>query len=402
MLDSILQLDVKTLMVVLFWGNLVSGLLILTYHCTGARDVGAGLLHFLPAKLFQAFAYLFLMSRGQISDLVSVHLGNTFLMIGFYLEALTIMALIQEFRAGLFPLTAILIAGVVSFNAVELFSRNPSLRVAYASVCVFLIFLIPNLRLLVSRNTTRFKQFVGLFYLAFLAVLLPRAFYAVTRDMDILTNSAIQALTFMSLVLLMIFSFSAFLLLMKDQAYKAVNMMATTDYLTGLYNRYRFLEAAGRAFERCRFNGASVALLFFDIDHFKDVNDTYGHGFGDAVLMDLGRMVRESVRPTDLCCRYGGEEFVIFLPDADVAAAMKIAERLRQTIAEAKFDEHPEFTFTISVGVVDGVPRPEDSLELYVGQADAAMYSAKKTGRDRVVAYDSLFGCPDAVKRTGS
>lgn len=289
------------------------------------------------------------------------------------------------------PVTFILILCVVGFSVIEYLYQDSSLRVAVSSMCVFLIFFIPNIRLFVSKNTSTFKRSVGLFYLLFLLVLLPRTYIALTRDMSILTNSLVQTLTFMCLVLLLIFSLSAYLLLMKEQADSVINVMATTDYLTGLSNRYRFLETAERAFERCRFDGNSVAVVFFDIDYFKNINDTYGHAFGDTVLMMLGRIVRECVRPTDLSCRYGGEEFVIFLPDSTKLTAVKIAERIRSAIAAEVFSEHPDFHFTISVGVMDGVPKAGDSLELFVGQADAAMYSAKKSGRDQIIEYDPVY-----------
>lgn len=390
MLESILQLDVKTLMVVLLLGNLVSVALIVSYYCTETSDLSIGK-QYLPAKLFQAAAYFLLLYRSQISDFSSVYLGNCFLMFGFYLEALTMMTIIQEFRSMVYPLTGIMIVSCTIFCLSEYFYHDPSIRVACSSLCVFMIFFLPNIRMLVSRNTTFFKQSVGFFYLLFMIILLPRAYFALTHDMNILTNSLIQVLTFMSQVLLLIFSLSAYLLLIKEQSDRVINVMANTDYLTGLLNRYRFMEAAERAFERCRFDGKSAAVVFFDIDYFKAINDSYGHAFGDMVLMVLGKIVRDSVRPTDLCCRYGGEEFVIFLPDATKLTANKVAERIRSMIAEKEFEDHPGFSYTISVGIMDAVPQPGDSLELYVSQADAAMYAAKKSGRDQIMEYDPML-----------
>ena len=390
MLDFMARLDIETLMIVLFLGNLVSVALVVLYLATGARDRRIGL-YYLPAKIFQMLAYLLFASRGQISDFMSLNVGNGLFMAGFYLEVFTMMSVAHESRRLFYPITIILAACLVVFSIAEYYRGDASLRIAVSSLCVFAIFSIPNLRLLASKNTSIFTRCVGLFYLFFLIMLLPRAYTALTGSTDRLVNSITQLLAFLSLILLLIFSLPAYLLLMKEQADSVINVMATTDYLTGLSNRYRFLDAAERAFERCRFGGDSVAVVFFDIDYFKSINDTYGHAFGDTVLMVLGRIVIDSVRPTDLCCRYGGEEFVIFLPEATKLIAVKVAERIRSAIAAESFSEHPDFHFTISVGVMDGIPQPGDSLDLFVGQADAAMYSAKKSGRDQIIEYDPVF-----------
>lgn len=389
MFASMLRLDVKTLMEVLFLGNLVSVALILAYTWCGSAGTRVGK-HYLPAKLFQAMSYFLLMSRGTMPDFYSVNLGNTLLLFGFYLESLAMLVIIQEFGTLGKCLTGMLIACVVAFNIIEFARPDSSIRVAVSSVCVFSIMVVPNLLLIFSRNTTSFKRWAGIFYLGFLVFLLPRAYYAATTEMGILTNSLIQTLTFLSLVMLLIFSLPAYLLLMKEDSDKVIQEMATTDYLTGLSNRYSFLEAAERAFRRHRVDGKYVSVIFFDIDYFKSINDTYGHAFGDTVLVALGKVVRESLRPTDLSCRYGGEEFVIFLPDATMLTAVKVSERIRMEMKNLRFKEQPDFHFTVSVGVTDGIPGKDDSLDLYISQADAALYTAKKSGRDQIVEYDPV------------
>ncbi len=374
-------------MVVLLWGNLLSAVLFLAYYGTVSRRSSSGVIY-LPAKGIQALSYLLLLSRGQIPDTISVVVGNCLLMVGFYLEALTMLSVIEELRPNFFAITTILLMCIAGFIASEHIFPNPSLRVAVASICVFLIVVFPNLRLMLSRNTTKFKRLVGVFYCLLLAILLPRAYVAITGGLSILTNSHVQTVTFMAMVLILIFGLPAYLLLIKEQSDQMLCVMATTDYLTGLHNRYVFLEAAERAFERCRIARQSVAVIFFDVDYFKKINDTYGHAFGDIVLTQIGRIIRESIRPSDLSCRYGGEEFVILLPDADKASASKVAQRIRTAIAQSAFPGHADVALTVSVGIKDGVPEKGDTLTLYIGQADTAMYSAKRSGRDRVVEFN--------------
>ncbi|MCD8139167.1 MAG: GGDEF domain-containing protein [Planctomycetaceae bacterium] len=390
MLDAVSHLDVRTLMVVLLWGNMLSAVLFLAYYGTVSRRSRAGVIY-LPAKGVQSLAYLLLLSRDQLPDSISVILGNCFLMIGFYLEALTMLSVIEELRPNFLPLTIILAMCIAGFVASEHIYPNSSLRVAVASICMFMILIFPNLRMMVSRNTTKFKRLVGVFYTLLLAVLLPRAFVAITGGLSILTNSRIQTITFMSMVLILIFGLPAYLLLIKEQADQMLCVMATTDYLTGLPNRYVFLEAAERVFERSRIARQNVAVIFFDVDYFKTINDTHGHAFGDTVLTQLGRVIRESIRPSDLSSRYGGEEFVLLLPDAGSDSAGKVAQRLRDAIAHTIFPGHADFSLTISVGIKEGVPEKGDTLELYISQADTAMYSAKRSGRDQVVEFDPLL-----------
>lgn len=391
MIESLLTLDVRTLVAVLFLGNAISVGLIFAYYWRGRRDRDSRISdHYLPAKACQAAAYALLMSRGVLPDVVSVNLGNTLLLFGFYLEAIAMLATIQENGFSEKLLGGIAAVCIVAFNVMEFVRPDSSLRVAVASLCVFLILVIPCIRLFISKNSTSFKRLVGVFYMFFLVLQLPRAFYALAGDTSVLANSPIQALTFLALVLLLIFSLPAYLLLMKERTDKIIAAMASTDFLTGLSNRYFFLEAAERAFARLKVDGKSVAVLFMDIDYFKNVNDTYGHSFGDAVLVALGRVVRECVRPTDLTCRYGGEEFVVLLPDANKFHAFKVADRIRRVIAKAEFPDNPDFSFRVSVGVTDGIPERDDSLELFINRADSALYTAKRSGRDQVVEYDPV------------
>jgi two-component system cell cycle response regulator len=163
--------------------------------------------------------------------------------------------------------------------------------------------------------------------------------------------------------------------------------MAITDGLTGLYNR-RYMEThldalMERACERER----SLAMLLVDIDFFKTVNDTYGHDAGDDVLREFAERLRASVRGIDLACRFGGEEFVVVMPDADLGVASTVAERLRARIAapEFKLGNGETLDITISIGVAGRLAGERDA-DVLLKRADQALYRAKRDGRNRVVA----------------
>ncbi len=167
--------------------------------------------------------------------------------------------------------------------------------------------------------------------------------------------------------------------------FEEVQQLAATDSLTGLHNRRHWLELAGREFERARRYGRPLAAIMLDVDHFKQVNDAYGHAIGDQVLRLMASRCRENLREIDLLGRYGGEEFAALLPENDLDSTRNAAERLRQCVAEAPFDTlRGPLTITISVGVAALTASCPELPDL-LNQADAAMYAAKAAGRNRVV-----------------
>jgi two-component system cell cycle response regulator len=172
------------------------------------------------------------------------------------------------------------------------------------------------------------------------------------------------------------------------QNYEQSLSMALTDSLTGVFNRRYVAAHLPRLLDRSGENQKPVAVLMFDIDHFKQVNDTYGHGVGDEVLKEVAVRCNRNVRNFDLVSRYGGEEFLVVMPDTDQDSALAVAERLRRTIAEEPFevsDPVGRVTVTISIGVAVA-QWPGDTSESLVKRADDALYQAKRTGRNRVIA----------------
>ncbi|QLA18710.1 sensor domain-containing diguanylate cyclase [Desulfolutivibrio sulfoxidireducens] len=159
--------------------------------------------------------------------------------------------------------------------------------------------------------------------------------------------------------------------------------LATTDGLTGLFNRRRFLEASEAELERSNRYGHPASLLMFDVDHFKSINDTRGHDAGDRVLTALGRIARETLRTVDILGRIGGEEFAALLPETGLEEAARIAERLRRAVSAMELDTGAApLSVTISLGVAQWTGPGED-LEALLKRADEAMYRAKEAGRDR-------------------
>jgi two-component system, cell cycle response regulator len=163
--------------------------------------------------------------------------------------------------------------------------------------------------------------------------------------------------------------------------------LAITDSLTGLHNR-RYMEGHLKTLvsEAIR-TGRSLSMLVADIDHFKNVNDTYGHDAGDTVLKEFSVRLRRNTRGVDLACRLGGEEFVIIMPDTDITHAYQVGERLRACVASDEFaiGDGRNIRVTASVGI-GTLESPDDTPETMFKRADSALYIAKRRGRNRVVA----------------
>ena len=172
--------------------------------------------------------------------------------------------------------------------------------------------------------------------------------------------------------------------------YAYAQEQARTDALTGLDNRREFQRRLGEEIERARRNGRPLSLLMLDIDHFKRVNDEYGHLAGDAVLRDVSKLLGSQVRSIDRVCRYGGEEIAVILPETPLVGAANVAERMRAAVEAQPFDINADVPVHITVSIGIGCcPAQADSAQMLVAAADAAMYAAKQGGRNRVVEYDA-------------
>jgi diguanylate cyclase (GGDEF)-like protein len=161
---------------------------------------------------------------------------------------------------------------------------------------------------------------------------------------------------------------------------------AIRDCLTGLYNRRYLEETLERELSRAKRKDKPLGIIMLDLDRFKQLNDTYGHEAGDHVLRTLGDLLQSHVRASDIACRYGGEEFVLILPEADAAVTFNRAEELRLAVeALPVFYRGQQLGVTISLGVAVR-PQHGDSGETLLRAADQALYAAKEQGRNRVVA----------------
>jgi diguanylate cyclase (GGDEF)-like protein len=199
-------------------------------------------------------------------------------------------------------------------------------------------------------------------------------------------GSAVTTLVTMVLLVVVSFSMAA---LSSEQQTRALRVVASRDDLTGLLNRKAFLELAAEQLADLSITRGSGALVLADLDHFKSVNDTYGHAAGDLALQTFADACTATVRSTDLVGRYGGEEFVLLIPGASAERAEMVAEAISQRLAGATTVGGMEMpTVSYGISTYDGATA---DVERLIASADAALYAAKSLGRNRTARSDRLL-----------
>ncbi len=171
-------------------------------------------------------------------------------------------------------------------------------------------------------------------------------------------------------------------LLVIERMVRRLRQRSLRDALTGLLNRRALAPLLRRQVGRLRRYGETYAVLMVDIDHFKRINDSFGHAVGDAALVDLARLMREAARDVDHIVRMGGEEFCLLLPHTDLDGALRLGTRLREVVRSADAIARVPMTVSVGVAIAQSVDEPADAV---IARADAALYRAKAAGRDRVV-----------------
>ncbi|MFK3797891.1 diguanylate cyclase [Pseudomonas sp. NPDC088444] len=168
-----------------------------------------------------------------------------------------------------------------------------------------------------------------------------------------------------------------------SESKKSLEKLSTTDSLTGLMNHGAWKDRLRVEFNHCQTMKRQNSVALIDVDHFKHINDTYGHIIGDNVLKQLSGALSTSLRATDLAGRYGGDEFCVILPDTTLTQATEILERLRRTVHEHNHSKIPELRLSLSIGIAAYGPHLTDA-GMWLHEADMALYDAKSTGRNRV------------------
>jgi diguanylate cyclase (GGDEF)-like protein len=341
------------------------------------------------AMLLQAGGALAVGLRSLLPDPMLLPLGNTLVVGGYLMQFVAVMRYLDRpYRteplwaalAAVYATTLWFTAGVDSF---------PARTTAFGSVsaAVLCIVAFELFRGAPDRSVaTRFTAFV---LTAIAVVMVARVAYTLSLGRDartLFSGDPVQLGFVATFVALGIGSAMGFMLMIAEKLRSELARLATLDPLTGVYNRRTFADLAGREISRASRLGTELALVMIDLDHFKSVNDRFGHAAGDDVLREFVAIARRGLRRPDLIGRYGGEEFCILLPDTSRLEAVQVAQRLRGAVEHAEVMVRDAATrFTVSVGIAHS-DRTGLDLDTLLREADLALYRAKSLGRNQVVS----------------
>ncbi|HEY0200047.1 MAG TPA: diguanylate cyclase [Rhodanobacter sp.] len=341
--------------------------------------------------LLQALGWLLLSLRGQISDSLSILLGNALLMVSYAetTRALRMLLGVPQYRRILAVIGVAGWLGVVWFAQVD-----PDYRMRVYSVLlslgIYVSMLLWPLRHALRRGGSMAQRVMLLVLLGACVTWVPRvcglsAGAGQPGDLLMATPGNIVNLIYGAVE--PVLASIGFLLMYNEMAQTELRRLARTDPLTGVLNRMALDEQAHALFLQPAGHGPGCAALMIDADHFKTINDRFGHAGGDGVLATLAAAIAGQLRASDILGRIGGEEFLILLPDTTMDAATALGERLRTVVADLRFelDGEPR-TITISVGVAARTP-DDRQPGMLIRRADRALYAAKHAGRNRVAAW---------------
>lgn len=199
----------------------------------------------------------------------------------------------------------------------------------------------------------------------------------------------VSAVLIITLLLTIIYMVARFFIKDLHVAEERLVDMATHDFLTGLWNRREAYRRLGEEVARSLRQKVPLSILMIDLDHFKRINDVFGHSAGDAVLQSVADKMRSIFRPYDIPCRYGGEEFLVILPETDPASAFAVAERLRLELAALEICPAPATILRITASIGVATLLDEETPDAFVNRADSALYEGKSQGRNRVIVAES-------------
>ena len=291
----------------------------------------------------------------------------------------------------------IIVFGLLALiDAYFMLIRHDILLAIVLSALIFSVIYFYSARLTFSRDegvVGNLFWIVSSLYLLMALLMLGRAVYASQASVEIFESFAtwpINAYTFMLGAVSQFFISSLFVLMLSYKLNQSLESIATIDGLTSILNRRGLEDAALKMQDMCKRINLSMTVILIDIDHFKKVNDKYGHLTGDDVLRHIAKVVAGILRSSDVFGRYGGEEFCAFLPNTTEGDAIGLAERIRAGVEASplKLERGPIKT-TISIGVADSVRAGYDFKGL-IAAADGALYSAKNGGRNQVVSYTQI------------
>lgn len=340
---------------------------------------------------FQALGWTLLGLRGEIPDFVSIIFANALIIssIALFHFALTSFRGEKSYRSFFAAVLTIFTAAFLYFTYVRPSFEIRSIITAGvgSSITFFCGYLLLSSS---KRKPTLSERVMAILFFTFSLSGLLRissfAFYYGGQRPEMFAPGALHNVVFGLLFISVLGLSLSFSLMINDRFMDEIMRLATLDSLTGTYNRAAMEKLINKEIDRARRYKLPMSFLLLDLDHFKFVNDTYGHQAGDLALKEVVKAITTELREHDILGRFGGEEFTALLPETDFASAGIVAERIRKTVEATLIVEgQKSFSMTTSIGLATLNPVKDDFHELF-RRADLGLYKAKQTGRNQVVA----------------
>lgn len=390
--------DVPTLLLMTILSSVVmAGALLLL----GWRSRQDGLQYWAEALLLAAAGYGLFLLRGQIPDAFSVVLGNVLVSASFSF----LLAAVRCFHALPMRWWALLAPAALMAPLMVLGGDNLPLRIGLSGAVMLgqVLWLLWTLQVHRTASSGRGVQLLMAGLVLEAGVLLMRsasAAWMVQEGDHFLQGNTVQTYTFMMAFIGLLVTSMGFVFMGKDRADAVNRCLAAQDDLTGLANRRATIAALERDVARAVRTGQPLALMMLDVDHFKQVNDRWGHQAGDAVLRSVADVLRQRLRAQDIVGRYGGEEFLLVLPDTTREGAHQLALQLCAAVQAAPCAWGKEaIPVTVSIGVFGGCLERDVHGDQLLQAADSALYRAKAAGRNCVESAHSLQHSPPSAAR---
>ena len=379
--------DVRTCLVLLLVSNSVSLFLLLfplarrQKNMTGERILAL-------SKVVQSLAWLAFLYNNILPDYISIHIAGLALYSGLALEAIAISTVqrgeIESRYYEYIIYTSAILAVIWLFpmGGVSLLWK-----VTVSSSLVSVYFSIVCIRLMFREEVFLLTRIFSFVYFVNATLLFIRSSRVHEIDnVNVYSSVEVYDMSFLVLFAATQLGVFGFILIKKEEAENAIATQAMTDSLTGIYNRKSFEDRSMEHISIARRKKLPCALILYDIDHFKRINDNYGHPTGDQVIISFARILKNTVRHYDCVGRCGGEEFGVFLVDIPLEEALKVAERIRIRAERDCITGLEQIQYTVSGGMTHFVPE-DDAPSVFIGyyeSSDIALYSAKGNGRNQV------------------
>ncbi len=385
---SSFSLDPRTAILIATLMMLLNGGVLGLMHKELAEDVRPSAYSWRVGTLLQAAACVLLAVQNVLPLGFVLPLANACLLLGLlaYLKA------VCQFSGKTLP-RVFLLPVVIAIASVYWFTvHNPNLGIRIVIVSLAMSILLfasaVNLKIFSRSEPSVSRSVLALIFLLMGLFMLFRAVYFLFFHMNAATmldgSSWLNAITPLVVAVLPVIGTTAYLLMCSDRIRRRWELAASTDYLTGLANRRTVTEAGELAFYSAQRQVHQLSVAVIDVDHFKGVNDRYGHNSGDLALKHIASMLEKAVRKNDLLGRQGGEEFVVLLNQADREQSIAAAERLRTAVQDNVLDvEGQAIPLTVSIGLAS-YQDTDRNFNALLRRADQALYAAKKNGRNRV------------------